>query len=204
MFDLSNRMHFHNLPEHLLGSRTRLAVLRALLRTPGAEFTGRELARAANVSPSQALAALRVFEMEGFCHQRRHGRSSVWAADPDHFITRGLNDVLHLDQTAMARLEEVLHEALDGSGAEEAYLFGSVATGAEDANSDIDLLVVFPSRRAALGWQGKLEALRPRVEKEFSNFLSPLVYAREQVRKGAPLKLLEEARRTGAVIEVGK
>lgn len=202
MFDLSNIMHFHNLPEHLLGSRTRLAVLQALMRNPGAEWTGREIARAARVSPSQALAALRVFEGEGLCRQRRFGRSSVWAANGDHFITRALGPVLRLDKTAQARLEALIGSALRGSGAEEAHLFGSVANGSEEANSDIDLLVVFPSRRAAQGWQHRLETLRPRIEKEFSNFLSPLVYARDQVQRGGPRRLLEEARRSGAVIEV--
>src|SRR2546426_10925788 len=101
-------MHFHDLPDRLLGSRTRIAILKVLLKTPGAEWTGRELAREAKVSPTQAIAALRAFEAEGFCHQRRLGRASAWSVDPEHFIARELSGVLHLDQTAQGRLVSVL------------------------------------------------------------------------------------------------
>jgi|SRR3990172_8692576 len=195
-------MHFHGLPERLLGSRTRISVLKALLRTPGAEWTGRELAREAMVSPSQALAALRAFEGEGMCHQRRHGRAGVWSLDPDHFLTRELSAVLHLDQTAQGRLVVLLEEALRGSGAIEAHLFGSMAVGREEASSDIDLLVVFPGQKGADAWHTRLDALRSRVEREFSNFLSPLIYTRAQVRKGGARRIAEEARRTGTVIGV--
>lgn len=195
-------MHFHGLPERLLGSRTRIAVLKALLRTPGAAWTGRELAREAKVSPTQALAALRAFESEGVCRQRRHGRASIWSVEPDHFITRELSGVLHLDQAAQGRLVSAIEEALKGSGALEAYLFGSVAAGREEASSDIDLIVVFAGQKEADAWHKKLEGLRSRIQRKFSNFLSPLIYTRTQVRKGGPRRILEEARRTGAVIEV--
>lgn len=195
-------MHFHDLPERLLGSRTRIAVLKALLRNSGAEWTGRELSREAKVSPSQAISVLRALESEGVCHQRRVGRASVWSIDPDHFITRELISVLRLDETAKGRLAKLLEDALEGSGAEEAYLFGSVVSGREEASSDIDFVVVFRGQKEVEAWQKRLETLRSRVQKEFANFLSPLVYARAQVRRGGARRILEEARRTGAMVEV--
>lgn len=195
-------MHFHDLPERLLGSRTRIATLKAILKAPGTEWTGRELGREAKISPSQAIAALRALEAEGVCRQRRVGRASVWSVDPDNFITRELASVLQLDQTAQGRLAKILGDSLRGSGALEAYLFGSVASGREQASSDIDFVVVFPGQKEVVAWQKRLDTLRSRVQKEFANFLSPLVYARAQVRKGGARRILEEARKTGAVVEV--
>jgi predicted nucleotidyltransferase len=197
-------LHFHGLAERLLGRRSRIAVLTALLSSPGAEWTGREIARRAGVSPTQALAALRAFESEGVCRQRRIGRASVWSVVPDHFIAKALESVVHLDQEAQRRLEQTLQTALDGSGAAEAYLFGSVVSGTEEAGSDIDLLVVFPDEKRARAWQVKLEALRSKIQAQFSSFLSPVVYTRAQARKPAASRLLREARRTGAVLEVGR
>ncbi len=195
-------MHFHGLAVRLLGSRSRIAVLSALIGSSGVEWTGREIARKAGVSPTQALAALHTFESEGVCRQRRIGRASVWSVDPGHFITKALTPVVHLDQTAQQRLERVILAALNGSRALEAYLFGSVASGREEASSDIDLLVVFPDERSARAWQERLDALRSAIQAQFSSFLSPVVYTRAQTRKPEARRLLQEARRTGASLEV--
>jgi predicted nucleotidyltransferase len=195
-------MHFHGLAERLLGSRSRIAVLTALLGSPGTEWTGRELARRAGLSPTQALSALRAFESEGVCRQRRIGRASVWSVDPDHFVTKALGPLVNLDQTAQRRLAQTVEAALKGSGAAEAYLFGSVATGGEEASSDVDLMVVFPDDKRARAWHARMEGLRASVQAQFSSFLSPVVYTRAQTRAAGASRLLREARRTGASLEV--
>jgi predicted nucleotidyltransferase len=201
--NFQDTMHFHGLPERLLGSRSRIAVLSVLLGSPSTQWTGREVARKAGVSPTQALTALRAFEAEGVCWQRRIGRASVWSVDPDHFVTKALASVVNLDQAARRRLEETIAAALKGSGAVEAYLFGSVAAGREEAGSDIDLLVVFPDGQRERAWRPELDRLRTAVQGQFSSFLSPSIYTRAQARKPGPMRILREARRTGSALEVG-
>jgi predicted nucleotidyltransferase len=197
-------MHFHDLPERLVGSRSRVAVLKLLVASPGVEWTGREIARRAKVSPTQGLSALRVFEEEGICRQRRVGRSSVWTLAPDHFLTKALSSLARLDQEAQSRLQRALSRALAGSGATEAYVFGSVASGREEASSDIDLLVVFPDGRRLEDWQGRLDSLRSAVQVEFANFLSPKVFTVAQARRGSAKRLLHEARTNGVPVDVAR
>src|SRR6266581_3220398 len=61
----SIRMRFHGLPEALLASPGRFAVLKALMRQPRKAWTGSELARAAGVTPRWAIETLRLLEAEG-------------------------------------------------------------------------------------------------------------------------------------------
>lgn len=195
-------MHFHGLPERLLGSRSRIAVLSVILGSPHAQWTGREVAREAGVSPTQAISALRALESEGVCWQRRIGKASVWSVNPRHFVTRALAPVVSLDRQARGHLERELSSALKGSRASEAYLFGSVTGGREEADSDIDLLVVFPDAPSAKAWRPRLDQLRDDVQAQFASFLSPIVYTRAQARKAGAARLVREARRTGKALAV--
>lgn len=204
MSNILDTMHFHGLPELLLGSRARVAVLKALLAAPGTEWTGRELARKASVSPTQALKALRAFEAEGLCRQRRVGRSSVWHVVEAHFAVRRLRAALTLDEEAQRRLRVHLEKALEGSGALEAYVFGSVAERRESASSDIDLLVLFRDLRSLEAWGPKLERARQAVLRDFASFLSPSLLTVSQVKTPARRNLLAQARAKGNPLEVGK
>lgn len=195
-------MRFHGLPETLLGSPARVSVLKALFMSPDTEWTGRQLARAAGVSPTQAMAALRVLEWEGICWQRVVGRASLWRLDKRHILFPSLRQLARLDETARGALRQRLDRALRKSGAEEAYLFGSVAERREKPGSDVDVLVVFPNAKAARRWQAKNDRVVDSVRRSFSSVLQVLVYTRRQVRAGQGRHLLGEARRKGVRLEV--
>jgi predicted nucleotidyltransferase len=195
-------MRFHGLPAALLGTPARVAVLTALLGSPGKEWTGRGIAAEAGVSPTQAMAALRVFEAEGLCWRRYIGPSGVWMANPRHLLYDELRPVALLDRTAQRALENRLRRALKGSRADEAYLFGSVAQGLERADSDVDLFVMFPDQAAARRWRPRLEQLQDDVSRRYSTHLQALVYSRKQLRTAQRRHLLQEARTKGIRLEV--
>lgn len=95
-----------------------------------------------------------------------------------------------------------LERSLRGSGAVEAFLFGSVARGDEDPNSDVDLLVVFPDERRAAGWTERLRDLEAEVLARFGNPLQALVYTARQAKGGAPARIRAVARVEGRALEV--
>jgi len=197
-------MHFHGLPERLLGSKARVAVLKVLVSSPGAEWTGREVGRKAGVSPTQALSALRAFEAEGFCSQRRIGRSSVWQLLGEHFIAKALAPLVTLDEAARLRLQKVIERGLQRSGAREAFLFGSVSSGREEAGSDVDLLVIFTDKQRLAMFRRRLEPLRATVQAQFASFLSPTLMTVSGPHGRSAKRLMVEARRTGIPLEVGR
>ncbi len=196
-------MRFHRLPENLLSSPARVAVLRTLLRSPGREWTGREVARASGVSPPQAIEALHRLYDEALVHQRRVGRARVWTLDQGHYLAAGLSGLFEVERKSMEELLGTLRAGLRGSGALEAYLYGSVARGDEDPNSDVDLLVVFPDKRRASAWRERLRNLEAEILGRFGNPLQALVYTSRQVRSRAPGRIYAVARREGRPLEVG-
>lgn len=197
-------MRFHDLTQRLLGTSARTGVLRVLLANPGQELTAREVARQAGVSHPQVLQALRLFESERLVRQRRFGRSSLWSADPEHFLAEHLAGLASIEARAWRELTERLEAALSGSGAKEAYLFGSLARGKEEPGSDIDVMVVFGSQRKADRLRARAAELAEGFQRRFGNELELVSYGPEDLRRGGAKRLLETARREGVRLGVGR
>src|SRR3990172_12270090 len=116
-------MRFHRLPETLLSSPARVAVLRTLVSSPGREWTGRAVARASGVSPPQAMEALDRLYDEGLVHRRRVGPASVWTWDQGHFLAERLRSLFEMERASQEALVATLQAGLRGSSALEAFLF---------------------------------------------------------------------------------
>lgn len=195
-------MRFHGLPETLLTSPARVAVLKALLRSRGREWSGRELAKLSGVSAPQTMEALYRFYDEALVRQRRAGRASLWTLYEGHFLVDRLRPLLTLDPESHRALVQALEAGLSRSGAVEAWLFGSIARGDEDPNSDVDLLVVFPDKRRASAWSKRLRDLEADVLAHFGNPVQALVYTSRRAASGPPARILSVARREGQRLEV--
>src|SRR6267142_911620 len=162
-------MKFHGIASTLFGSPARAAVLATMLRHPHEELTGREVARRAGVSPPRAIEALRVLEREHLCFRRRVGRASLWRLERRHYLAKRLAPLADLELAPRRALVELLSRHT--AGAEEAYLFGSVAQGRDEPDSDIDLLLVFPDEHARRRWEKGRNALQDAVLAKFGNHL---------------------------------
>jgi predicted nucleotidyltransferase len=192
-------MKFHGISPTLFGSPARAAVLTTMLRLAGEELTGREVARRAGVSPPRAIEALRVLERERLCFQRRVGRASLWTLDQHHFLAKRLAPLSDLEDAPRRALVELLARNL--GGAKEAYLFGSVAEGRDEWDSDIDLLLVFEDERAKRAWEGKLTVLQDGVLTLFGNHLQPVAYTRRSAARAGARRLLAKARTSGVALQ---
>lgn len=197
-------MRFHNLTQRLLGTSARTAALKVLLALPPREFTARQLAREAGVSHPQVLEALRLFEAERFVRQRRVGPSSVWSADPEHFLAERLRGLVTLEAEVWRELVSRLEEAVRQAGAKEAYLFGSVARGTEEPSSDIDVLALFRGQAAAARFRTASATLADAFQRRFGNELQVVAFGDLDLRRRGAKRLVETARREGIRLEVEK
>jgi len=188
-------MKFHGISSTLFGSPARAAVLTTMLRSPGQDLTGREVARRAGVSPPRAMEALRVLESQHMCFQRRVGRASLWRLEEQHFLVKRLAPLADLEIAPRRALIDLLSHHLEG--AEEAYLFGSVAQGRDEWDSDVDLLLVFPDERTKRRWEQGRNALQDAVLAKFGNHLQPITYTRRALSRRGPRRLIAQARATG-------
>ncbi len=116
----------------------RGALLQVLARLEQ-PVTRRQLAAAAGVAPGNASAVIEDLIRAGLVNETVAGRSSMVALNRNHLAAGPLLALVGLRGELIRRLRERLSRWPDLEGA---WLFGSVARGEADSESDIDLLIV--------------------------------------------------------------
>lgn len=183
--------------DDLLRSQAAVRILRVLLQHPAKEFTGRELARLARVSPTKASQQLEALLRQGMVHRRTVGRSHGWRIVREHVLTEALRDLFSTERTSLARLQRLLLRGLKGIRLKRLVLFGSVARGEERPDSDVDLLVVVPSAAEKSKAIKRLLFLGQETQAHFGNALSPHVYTTREAAAQEGSALMENVRREG-------
>jgi predicted nucleotidyltransferase len=195
-------MRFRRPLTELLGSPIRVDLLRALSRARGEALSGRELARRASASPSQANEHLRSLETQGVVRSQTIGRVHAWSLSPEHALADTLQRLFDEEPAISDQLRARLEAVLRPLPIERAILFGSVARGDERAESDIDLFI---ETRGKAEKEEVAEALG-RASQEFvlrfGNPLSNLILTRAEVERGYNPELLSSIEREGVRLRV--
>lgn len=128
-----------SLAHHLLG-QTRSAVLSALLLHPEASLHVRELARLTGASPGSLHRELRALAEMGLLSRHEVGRQVHYRANVQCPVFDELAGLLR----KTAGMADVLCDALAPltGKIKLAFVYGSVAAGAERAGSDVDVMVL--------------------------------------------------------------
>lgn len=128
-----------SLAYRLLG-QARSAVLGTLLLHPEASLHVRELARLTGASPGSLHRELRLLSDMGLLTRQEIGRQVHYRANTKCPVYLELAGFLR----KTAGLADVLRDALSplGSKVQLAFVYGSVAAGAERPRSDVDLFVL--------------------------------------------------------------
>lgn len=122
----------------------RGALLQALTRLEQ-PVTRRQLASAAGVAPGNASAVIEELIRAGLVSETAAGRSSMVALNRAHLAAGPVLALAGLRGELIRRLRGRLSAWPDLLGA---WLFGSVARGDADSDSDIDLLIIADDLRA--------------------------------------------------------
>lgn len=128
-----------SLAAQLLG-RTRSAVLGTLFLRPEVSLHVRELARLAGVSAGSLHRELRTLSEVGLLVRQEIGRQVYYRANQASPVFAELAGLLR----KTSGLADVLREALTPLGRKVslAFIYGSVAVGAEGPSSDVDVMVL--------------------------------------------------------------
>lgn len=125
----------------------RGAVLAALLRT-GLELTGRQVhGVVGDYSLGSVQDALKSWERLGVIESRTVGRAYAYRVEESHVAVESLRALLD----PLSALTGIVSRVM-GESAESVILFGSVARGEANADSDIDLAVIAPEP-----WDGRAD-----------------------------------------------
>ncbi len=178
-----------------------LRVTRTLALHPTKEFTGRELAREAHVSPSKAIDALNRLREHGLVVRRTVGPAHLWRFRRDAALAEPLRELFEREHGLDQEIRKTLTAGLRRiPRVQRAVLFGSRARGDANATSDIDLLVIVTHERHKRAFDAAFPDLRTRIEERFGAHLQPVVYSQEEARRKRDHPLLRAAENEGVVL----
>ena len=162
-------------PLDALLPKTRQGILAALLVQPDRPWYVSELARRIGVPPSSLQRELQRLARAGILKTHRQGRMVYFQANIDAPVFPDLRGLL----LKTAGLRDVLADALnplDGK-VRVAFVYGSMASGSEHSDSDIDLMVIGTLTPAELAVP--LRAARELLGRE----VNPTVYSPAEFRE---------------------
>jgi len=122
----------------LLSSRARAEVFRLLFGPGESELHGRDIQRRSGLADATVRQELEKLARLGLVQLRRSGNRSYYRANRAHPLYTDIRSIV-LKTSGLAGL---LRERLRHPGIQVAFVFGSVASGVEKPNSDVDLMVI--------------------------------------------------------------
>lgn len=175
----------------------RGALLQALARLEH-PVTRRQLAAAAGVAPGNASAVIEELIQAGLVLETVAGRSSMVALNRNHLAAGPVLALAGLRGELIRRLRERLSAWPDLHGA---WLFGSVARGDADSDSDVDLLIVADDLRSP-DLHERLSRLQAEIRSWTGNDLQLVEHSESSWRKLARAMnpLVEQIRLDGITL----
>ena len=175
----------------------RGALLQALARLEQ-PVTRRQLAAAAGVAPGNASAVIEELIHSGLVSETVAGRSSMVLLNRNHLAAGPVLALAGLRGELIRRLRERLSAWPDLHGA---WLFGSVARGDADTDSDVDLLLVAHDLQSP-DFHDRLSHLQADVRSWTGNDLQPVEHSQSSWRKlvRARNPLIEQIRLDGIAL----
>ena len=186
----------------LLGSATKLRLLRTMYRSPERRWTGRELARSAGASTAQSARDLGELADTSLVLREVVGRSYLWQLNPSHVLFGALADLFGREARLQSELLRDVSEAIPPARPERVRLFGSIARGEGRDDSDVDLFVQVRTSAERGKVEDAVRRIRSRIWSRFGNPVSALVYTRAEVKRPKNPNLLDSIERDGVDIAV--
>jgi predicted nucleotidyltransferase len=131
----------------ILGNQIRVEILRTLFKYPG-EFTGRHIARLADLPQASVQRQLKVLVDNKILNGRRIGASKSFSLNTKSFFYPTLKRLFNVESKLFSTLQELIDKAINNSphlrdNLIHASVYGSVVRGEETPQSDIDLFLLF-------------------------------------------------------------
>jgi predicted nucleotidyltransferase len=175
-------MIIHRVIDELLRSRSRVAVLRALLDS-ATGLTGNQVSRVAEMSPRSAFNALSALEALGVVRRQRGGRDHLFTLNRNHFLVTHcvlpiFQSEIEYSENLVAAVGSLVRDKVVG-----ASVFGSVARHEETPSSDLDICCIVRDRQSASAVESAINSETHTLYREYGVRISPLVITVAEFRK---------------------
>jgi predicted nucleotidyltransferase len=189
--------------ESILGTRSRLAVLRVLrgVRVP---LNASQIAARTGLTRPAVASVLDHLGTMGIVRSSSAGRANVHVLERDNvYVARLLEPLFQAEESVPDAMAEDLRSAF-GDSAESVVLFGSYGRGDQQDGSDVDLVLVAGDQAGKQALERAVDDYGPGFRTRFGATLSPLVYeAREAAALWRTAPGLAESLRRDAVVVSG-
>jgi len=176
-------VHFRGYQERIVGSKSKVRLLRVLFRFPDSDFTGEDLGRKAGVSKPMTHQALSELVEENLVARRVAGRAYLYRLVPESYSAKLVAPLFRDGDSPMERLARLLGKKLEASPVASATLYGSVVRGEEKPDSDIDIYLVLRRESDRGRVEVLVSELNRLVQALFGNRISPMVKTLEEARR---------------------
>lgn len=162
--------------DDIFANRNQVRILRHLTLYPSRVMTGRGLAKELGMSHATCIRSLGALVEAGVITRRSVGKSSVYELPRDTAAYRRLLEpVFTAERNLKGELEETLLKGLKGK-IRAAYLFGSMARGEDNVESDVDVMLVLQQGIKMQHVEEAIEANRKEAYGLFRAGINVIVY----------------------------
>ncbi len=183
-------MKLHHLFDEIFGSKSKVRILRLLLRYPEREFTEREIARQIGMSQNTVNKALGDLMKTNGMSYRKIGRANAYIVNKSSVLFPFLKSIFENERRVREDLIQMLKR--DTAPFLSCTLFGSFAKEEEEYDSDLDLLVIVKNKESA---SAQLEKLESELLKYFNMPLSLILLTPKELKKKWNAPFMKKARR---------
>ncbi len=193
-------MKFHNVLESLLGSQTKVRIIRAFFDFPRAEFSERQMERIVGIPQASINYNMADLVNNKLLTLKRFGRTNVYSLNQIHPLCPQLKALFTHEKGLLDELASVLKAFLEqNKNILVASLFGSLLKGTERTDSDIDVFILFRGLEADI--RKFLDALCCKCQDIYGNILSPLLFSEKEIKTIKTKAIYLELKKSRILIE---
>lgn len=189
-------MKFHVSPFDLLSSRTKAKIVQFLL-THEASMSEREIASILEVSHMSVNRIMRELADMNFVHFVTAGKAHLWRVNRKSYAFTILSEVIKGSdiRDSFEELKRTILKHLPKTLIRKVVLFGSIARGSEQANSDIDVFILVKDMQSKEKIEASIDKLSNACIELYGNRLAPYVLTEREMKNKKNLKIISEINR---------
>jgi len=179
---------------NILTSKTKIKVIGFMLKHE-APMSEREIGSVLKISHMSINRTMPELADINFVRCIRVGRANLWEANKNSYSYKILLKLFKDISAAGSPLDNLKETILQGITSElvrKIIIFGSVANGKEEADSDIDLFLLVENEKNKEKIDLEIEELSNKCYEKYGNRLSPYTLTKDEYNQKKRLKLIAE------------
>lgn len=164
--------------ENILGSRSKIAILRMLSANPKREYTIEEISRAVQISLGTVFPALRCLIETRTILSRKIGRSTIYVINEQHTLFDEIKSLFWKESNVPIIVAKKFTSILVKQNIKNVILFGSGARGEFKEHSDIDILIIYCKVKPVDAVEGAVNA----TSKKYDASIIPIFLSVNEVK----------------------